>query len=62
MRENKKQNQIKDYEKNPYHVFYDNYMETTSSDTECTGLIPAGDTDQLDLERYKDIFHFGGYE
>lgn len=62
MEEYFKSKQEEKTEKNPYQVFYDNYMETTSSDTECTGLIPSGSKDQQDWEEYKDIFHFGGSE
>lgn len=52
--------QIKSTEKNPYHIFYDNYMNSGSSDTECTGLIPKGEDEPENWENYKDIFHFGG--
>lgn len=62
MKEYMQSNQENKENENPYNIFYDNYMETTSSDTECTGLIPSGDKDGLDWERYKEIFHFGGYE
>lgn len=62
MKENMQSKQKEIAEENPYHIYYDNYMETTSSETECTGLIPSGDKDREEWERYKDLFSFGGYE
>lgn len=62
MKEYVQTNQENEPKENPYRIHYDNYMDTTSSDTECTGLIPAGGIDGQEWERYKDIFPFGGQE
>lgn len=62
MKENTHKNKKNLSEKNPYNISYDNYMKTTSSGTECTGLIPNGEKDREDYERYKEIFSFGGSE
>lgn len=49
-------------QENPYRIFYDHYMESACSDTECTGLIPTGDSGRSAWEHYRELYHFGGYE
>ncbi len=38
------------------------YLGNSASTTDCTGLIPAGTVDAVDLMNYQDIVHFGGLQ
>ena len=49
--------QEKDVNTNPYHVYYDNYLDTDAS-TECTGLIPALALNYDEREHYRQIFNY----
>lgn len=48
----------KENEQNPYHVFYDHYLDTNAC-TECTGLIPnLVEHDHEEWVSYREIFDF----
>ncbi len=51
----------KEPEKNPYNIYYDNYLDTNAC-TECTGLIPFIEKREGDgkarWDRYRDVFDF----
>ena len=51
----------KDHEKNPYNIYYDNYLDTNAC-TECTGLIPfiteRQGTGRDRWDCYRDVFDF----
>jgi hypothetical protein len=51
-----------DQQSNPYNVNYNNYLESNSSATECTGLIPIDNENRTEWEHYRDLYHFGGYK
>lgn len=36
------------------------YLGNSASTTDCTGLIPAGTVNGVDLINYQDLVHFGG--
>lgn len=42
---------------NPYHVYYDNYLDTDAC-TECTGLMPTPAVNFCERENYREIFNF----
>lgn len=42
---------------NPYHVFYENYLNTNAC-TECTGLMYQAVADREDWDAYRDVFDF----
>jgi hypothetical protein len=62
MKKTQQKNPLKTQQNNPYNVNYDNYMESNSSATECTGLIPIENEDRTEWEHYRELYHFGGYE
>lgn len=43
--------------KNPYHISYDNYLDTTAC-TECTGLMPKAAENRAEWDAYREIFDF----
>lgn len=42
---------------NPYHISYENYLNTNAC-TECTGLMPNGADSRQEWEDYREIFDF----
>ena len=42
---------------NPYHVSYENYLDTNAC-TECTGLMPNGADGLEEWEAFREIFDF----
>lgn len=48
---------MKNKEKNPFRVSYDNYLNTNAC-TECTGLIPSLSEDAEEWDAYREIFDF----
>lgn len=48
---------MKDKEKNPFQVSYDNYLNTNAC-TECTGLIPSLAEGDGEWNAYREIFDF----
>ena len=44
-------------EANPYHVYYENYLDTNAC-TECTGLMPKAVPDREQWDAYRDVFDF----
>lgn len=43
--------------KNPYHIYYDNYLDTNAC-TECTGLINHGIDSREQWDSFRQIFDF----
>lgn len=42
---------------NPYHVYYDNYLDTDAC-TECTGLMHRAAVDRQEWEAYLEVCNF----
>ncbi len=42
---------------NPYHISYENYLDTNAC-TECTGLMYQAAADREEWDAYRDVFDF----
>lgn len=54
---NQKETEFPQNNSNPYHVYYENYLDTNAC-TECTGLIPCEAHSGEEWDAYRDIFDF----
>lgn len=55
--EKKRTRKPNDPDKNPYHVLYDNYLDTNAC-TECTGLMHQAAQGREEWDAYREIFDF----
>ena len=54
---NQKETEFPQNNSNPYHVYYENYLDTNAC-TECTGLIPYEAHSGEEWDAYRDISDF----
>ena len=52
-----KENMHPDGSQNPYHIYYDNYLDTDAC-TECTGLIYKAAEDRKEWDSYREVYDF----
>ncbi|MDD3404195.1 MAG: hypothetical protein PHQ72_12740 [Hespellia sp.] len=55
----KKKDMKKVSEENQQMIDEFDYMANAASATDCTGLIPAGECEEEELDRYQSIYKFG---
>ena len=57
MEQEEKQDSFSQEKKNPYNVYYENYLDTNAC-TECTGLMPKVARDREQWNAFRDVFDF----
>ena len=57
MEQEEKQDSFSEKKKNPYNVYYENYLDTNAC-TECTGLIPRAARSREQWDAFRDVFDF----
>lgn len=57
MEQEEKQNSFSKEKRNPYNVYYENYLDTNAC-TECTGLMPRVARDRDQWNAFRDVFDF----
>ena len=57
MEQEEKQDSFSEKKKNPYNVYYENYLDTNAC-TECTGLMPRASRSREQWDAFRDVFDF----
>ena len=57
MEQEEKQDSFSKKKKNPYNVYYENYLDTNAC-TECTGLMPRAARSREQWDAFRDVFDF----
>ncbi len=57
MEQEEKQDSFSEKKKNPYNVYYENYLDTNAC-TECTGLMPRAARSREQWDAFRDVFDF----
>lgn len=57
MEQEEKQDSFSEKKKNPYTVYYENYLDTNAC-TECTGLMPRAARSRERWDAFRDVFDF----
>lgn len=57
MEQEEKQDSFSKEKRNPYNVYYENYLDTNAC-TECTGLMPRVARDREQWNAFRDVFDF----
>ena len=57
MEQEEKQDSFSEKKKNPYNVYYENYLDNNAC-TECTGLMPRAARSREQWDAFRDVFDF----
>lgn len=57
MEQEEQQDSFSEKKKNPYNVYYENYLDTNAC-TECTGLMPRAARSREQWDAFRDVFDF----
>lgn len=57
MEQEEKRDSFSEKKKNPYNVYYENYLDTNAC-TECTGLMPRAARSREQWDAFRDVFDF----